>query len=252
MDVGTAIGLLALAFLVGTYGTIIGAGGGFLLIPALVLIFDLQGANAVGTGAVALMIIGITGAFSYNRQGLVARPVAGWFTLGSVPLALLSGWLLANRIDSRAFTGILGVLLLALAAFVVFGPAMAQSSGPELAPKRRALAAAGSAVGITSGTFAVGGGLITVPLLARMQRLGPHRATATTSATAMASSAAASLGHTIAGNVEWTKAGVLVIGAFVGSSLGARLAGRLSQGAVLVLLAGGLLVAGIPLMVDAA
>lgn len=250
MDLATVVGLLVLAFTVGTYGTIIGAGGGFLLIPALVLIFDLEGANAVGTGAVALMIIGITGAASYNRQGLVARPIAGWFALGSVPLALLSGWMLANRIDSRSFSGILGVLLIALAAFVVLGRTMTQSSGPEMAPRRRALAAAGSAVGVTSGTFAVGGGLITVPLLARIQRLGPHRATATTSATAMASSAAASLGHTIAGNVEWAKAGVLVIGAFTGSSVGARLAGRLSQGAVLTLLAGGLLVAGIPLLVD--
>jgi uncharacterized protein len=130
MDVGTALGLLALAFVVGTYGTIIGAGGGFVMIPALVLIFDLQGANAVGTGAVTLMVIGVTGAFSYNRRGLIARPVAGWFALGSVPFALLSGWLLANRIDSRAFTGILGVLLLGLAALVVLGPAMVQSSGP--------------------------------------------------------------------------------------------------------------------------
>lgn len=250
MDLGTAIGLLALALVVGTYGTIIGAGGGFVMIPGLVLLFDLEGANAVGTGAVALMVIGLTGAAAYDRSGLVARPVAGWFALGSVPCALLAGWLLANRIDSRAFNGILGVLLLGLAALVVFGPALHRPDGPEQPPRQVGLWTSGSLVGVTSGTFAVGGGLITLPILARLQNLPPHRAAATTAATAMASSAAASVGHTIAGNVDWASAAVLIVGAFAGSTAGARLAGRLAPATVLALLAAGLCGAGVPLLVS--
>lgn len=270
MDLATPLGLLALAFGVGMYGTIIGAGGGFVLIPALVLLFDLQGATAVGTGAVALMTIGLTGAWSYDRSGLVARPVACWFALGSVPLALLSAWFLSNRIDSRAFNGLLGVLLLALAVAVVIGPspvptphdpssvprrttgsAPPLTAGGQRPPDRPRLVTAGSLVGITSGTFAVGGGLITVPVITRLQGLSPHRAAATTSATAMASSSAASIGHTVAGNVVWAKAGVLAVGAVVGSSLGAHLAGRLSHRTMIALLGLGLVGAGVPLLVDA-
>lgn len=270
MDAGTALGLLALAFGVGAYGTIIGAGGGFIMIPALVLLFDLQGATAVGTGAVALMAIGLTGAWSYDRSGLVARPVAGWFAIGSVPVALLSAWLLSNRIDARAFNGILGALLLALAAAVMFGPspvptqeeptsdtgaralsARGRTRDGERPPERTRLVGAGSLVGLTSGTFAVGGGLITVPVLARLQRLSAHRAAATTAATAMAASSAATIGHTVAGNVVWAKAGVLIAGAVVGSSFGAHLAGRLHHRTVLAMLAVGLIGAGVPLLVDA-
>jgi uncharacterized membrane protein YfcA len=252
MDVGTALGLVALAFGVGIYGTIIGAGGGFVMIPGLVLLFDLQGANAVGTGAVALMVIGLTGARSFDRSGLVVRPVAGWFALGSVPVALLAAWLLANRINAGAFNGILGALLVALGALVAIGPSLDQADGGEIPARPGPLSASGALVGLTSGTFAVGGGLITVPLLSRLQNLAPHRAAATTTATAMAASAAASIGHTVAGNVDWAKAGVLSLGAVTGALLGAQVAGRLSQRTVSVLLAVGLFSAGVPLLVEAA
>lgn len=251
MDATTIIGLLSLGLFVGSYGTIIGAGGGFIMIPALVLLFDLSGATAVGTGAVALMLVGLGGSMSYTRSGLVAWPVAGWFALGSVPLALLTAWLVANRIDADAFVGILGVLLLALAAFVVFGPSMPTDAAAELPPRPRALTLGGVLVGATSGTFAVGGGLLTVPMLSRLQRLRAHRATATTSATAMASSLAGSVGHAIAGNVVWEKTAYLCVGSIIGAIAGARLAGRLSADAVVTLVAIGLVAAGIPLLVDA-
>lgn len=253
VDVTTAIGLLSLALAVGVYGTVIGAGGGFIMVPGLLLLFDLEGAEAVGTGAVALMIVGFGGAVAYDRRGLVHREVAGWFAVGAVPAAMATGWLLAKRIDTQVFTGALGVLLAALAIFVLSGRFRAEggADGSPMAPRRGALAAWGLTIGATSGTFAVGGGLVTVPLLARLQGLAPHRASATTTATAMASSAAASVGHTVAGNVVWGHAAVLVLGAFVGSTLGARLAGRLAERTILVLLAGGLSAAAVPLLVDA-
>lgn len=251
MDPGTAVGLIALGLVVGAYGTIIGAGGGFVMIPGLVLLFDLQGATAVGTGAVALMVIGLTGAVSYSRSGLVAWPVAGWFAVGSIPLALVSAWLLANRIDADAFIGILGVLLLVLAVIVITGLHHHPAGDPELPPRPERLIPAGAAVGITSGTFAVGGGLVTVPALERMQRMVAHRATATTSATAWASSFAGSVGHAIAGNVEWDTAGVLAGAAMAGSLTGASAAGKLSAGTVRALVAIGLVAAGVPLLVDA-
>lgn len=251
MDLNTALGLLALAGVVGAYGTIIGAGGGFVLIPGLVLLFDLAGAQAVGTGAVTLTAVGVTGAVTYDRSGLVDRPVATAFGLGSVPVALLSGWLLAHRIDAETFNGVLGALLLGLALLVVFVPPAPARQGPALAPRRGPLVAGGAGVGLLSGTFAVGGGLVTVPLLTRLQHLTPHRAAATTSATAMMSSAAGATGHTVAGNVVWDHALVLVGGAIVGSGVGARLAGRLAPRTVLLALAVGLVTAAVPLLVKA-
>ncbi len=250
MDVYMALGLLVLALLVGAYGTIIGAGGGFVLIPALVVIFDIDGVQAVGTGAVALAVIGLTGARNYDRSGLVNRPVAGWFSLASIPMAIGCGWLLANRIDSEVFVGVLGVLLLVLGVLVLLAPAVREPVGaPGVPPRRIALLVGGAGVGAMSGTFSVGGGLVTVPYISRIQHLGPHRAAATTAMASMASSSAAALGHSIAGNVLWDDAAILVVGAFLGASVGSRQAGRLAPRAVLGLLSAGLIVAAVPLIV---
>jgi uncharacterized membrane protein YfcA len=251
VDVGTAAALLLFAGAVGAYGTIIGAGGGFLLIPGLVLLFDLDGAAAVGTGAITLLVIGISGAYSYDRKGLVDRRAARWFASGSMPVALFCGLVVASRIDRNAFADILGMVLLGLAVFVLFIPTNLGERAGATVGQRRALPVAGVFVGFLSGTFAVGGGLVTLPILARTQRLEPHRAAATTSATAMLGTLGGALGHTMAGNVVWSRAGVLIVGAALGSSLGAQVAGRLPAKAVLALVAIGLVGAGIPLLVAA-
>ena len=248
MDAATAVGLISFALVVGAYGTVIGAGGGFILIPGLVLLFDLEGVEAVGTGTVTLVAIGITGAINYDRAGLVHRAAAGWFALGSVPAALLCAWFVADRIDADLFTSILGAVLVALAVFVLVTPHTTAEDGEINEPRRVRLASGGIGIGVLSGTFAVGGGLLTVPQLTSVQKLRPHRAAATTSATATMASLAGATGHTIAGNVVWSRAALLVAGAIVGSTLGARLAGRLPARVVLIGLAAGLVVAGVSLL----
>ncbi len=252
MDLQTAVGLLVLALLVGIYGTIIGTGGGFVLIPALVLLFDLEGAEAVGTGIAVLVAIGIAGTVAYDRAGLVERPVALGFSVGAVPVAVVSSWLLAPRIDPDTFDGVLGILLLALAVLVVAVPNRYNDTATTTSPPRRVpLAAAGTGVGLLAGTFAVGSGLITVPVIARLQKLSPHRAAATTQATTTLFTLAAVVGHTIADNVVWDYAVVLALGSVVGSTMGARIGPKLAPRTVLILLASGLILAGVPLLVSA-
>ncbi|MEM9202217.1 MAG: sulfite exporter TauE/SafE family protein [Actinomycetota bacterium] len=248
MDLVTVVALLGFAIAVAAYGTVIGAGGGFVLIPGLVLLFDVDGVEAVGTGALTLAAIGIGGARTYDRAGLVDRPAAGWFVLGSVPTAFLCGSLLAGRIDSDVLVDLLGVLLLVLAVFVLVMPVHDDRGDGPTRASLRWMPAGGVVVGFLGGTFAIGGGLVTLPFVGRLRRLDPHRAAATTAATAMMSSIASSLGHSLAGNVLWSHVVVLVPGAFIGSTLGATNANRLAPRSVLALVAGGLLAAGVPLL----
>ena len=249
MDVATAVGLVALALAVGVYGSIIGAGGGFLMVAGLVVIFDLSGATAVGTSVVTTLCIQATGAFTYSRQGLVARPVALWFAVGSIPAALLSALFLAGRLPDATFEVLIGVLMLALAVFVLFRPAPREEDGHIAEPRRVELATSGSLIGVLSGAFGVGSGLITVPLLSRLQRLAAHRAAATTTLIGTLSGAAATLGHTFAGNPRWSHVPFTVVGAVAGARLGALNAVRLSARTVLALLAAGLVAAGVALLI---
>lgn len=250
MDATTAIGLFLLAFTVGTYGSVIGAGGGFLMVSGLVLIFDLGGATAVGTSVLTTLVIQATGAYTYTKKGLVDRPSALWFALGSIPVALLSAIFLADQLPEKTFELIIGVMLLVLAAFVIFMPSIDAPDGTTIEPHRGVLAASGGAVGILSGAFGVGAGLVTVPLLRTLQRLPAHRAAATTTLIGTLSGAAAALGHTLAGNPRWNHLPFLLAGAVIGGRVGSLNAGRLSGRTVLLLLAGGLIGAGIPLIIS--
>lgn len=259
MDAPTAIGLLALSGAVGVYGTIIGAGGGFLVVPALLILFDLPPTQAVGTTVATLLIIHLAGAWAYDRDGLVNRPVAAWYAVVSMPVALLCGWLLIGRLDRDLLVALIGMIMVGLAVFVLGRPLVvralrrsgsaggADSSG-ELDPRPAWLVPGSAVAGFMTGTFAVGPGLLTVPFLAEVQNLSAHRAAATTAAAAIGYSFAATVGHTLAGNVKWLFLPPLVVGATVGSLAGARLAGKLSEQMVMGLLAAGLVGAGLPLL----
>ncbi len=249
MDVQTAIGLFLLAFTVGVYGSIIGAGGGFLVVAALVLVFDLRGATAVGTSILTTLAIQVTGAYTYSRKGLVERPVALWFVLGSMPVALLSAMFLADRLPDAAFELLIGSMLLVLAAFVVFVRPQHLPDGAAVEPKRAALTTSGSVIGVLSGGLGVGAGLVTVPLLGWLQRLPAHRAAATTTLIGSLSGTAAAVGHTVVGNPRWSFLPFLLTGAVLGGRVGSSSAGRLSERTVLALLAGGLVIAGVPLVI---
>ncbi len=251
MDVELALGLVLLAFVVGTYGSIIGAGGGFAMVAGLVLFFDLTGAAAVATSSITILFVQSTGAITYHRKGLVDGPTVWWFVLGSVPVALLSAALLASRIPQRLFDALIGALLLVLAAFVVFVSSPTGEGVDGAEPRHKELAASGSLIGILSGAFGVGAGLVTVPLISWLRELRPHRATATTSAIGAISGIAASIGHIAARNPRWSFLPFVIAGAIVGGRLGAQSAHRLSERAVQVLLAGGLVAAGLPLLLRA-
>ncbi|MFK8026064.1 MAG: sulfite exporter TauE/SafE family protein [Ilumatobacter sp.] len=249
MDVATALGLLALAFVVGVYGSVIGAGGGFVMVAGLVLLFDLSGATAVGTSVITTAAIQTAGAYTYSKKGLVDRPSALWFVAGSIPVSFATALFLAERIPTDAFEAMIGVLLLTLAAFVVLVPRRDAPEGTTLAPRRAALVGSGSVIGILSGGFGVGAGLVAVPLFGRLQRLSAYRAAATTTLAGACSGFAASVGHTIADNPDWWAIPFTVVGAVAGGRLGASNAGRLSPRTILVLLAGGLVAAGLPLVI---
>lgn len=251
MDVATALGLFVLALTVGIYGSVIGAGGGFLMVAGLVLVFDLRGAPAVGTSVVTTLAIQITGAYTYTRKGLVDRPSALWFAFGSVPVALLSAVFLADQIPVDTFEAIIGVLLLVLAVFVMVVRRPDTAADVTNAPRRIPLVASGSAMGVLSGAFGVGSGLVTVPLLGWLQRLPAHRAAATTTLIGSLSGTAAAIGHTAVGNPRWSYLPFLLTGAVLGGRIGSSGAGRLSSFMMLVLLATGLVGAGVPLVIRA-
>ena len=108
-------------------------------------------------------------------------------------------------------------------------------------PMRWQGAVLGVVAGFIGGLFGVGGGLLIVPGLVLWLHYEQRRASATSLAAIVASSAAAMGRFAADGSVEFDTAVVLFIGAGIGAVAGARLAGRipnywLARGFVLIVI----------------
>lgn len=87
----------------------------------------------------------------------------------------------------------------------------------------------GLAAGVIGGLFGVGGGIVVVPALVLVLGFTQHLASGTSTATIMASSAAALAAFAAEGSVDWAAAGVVAIGGAVGATAGARYLDRVPE-----------------------
>jgi hypothetical protein len=98
-----------------------GIGGGFLIVPGLMLATRMPMIKAVGSSLLAVGSFGLATAVNYSFSGLVNWPVAGEFIAGGVVGGLL-GMTLANRLSAQKNTlnRIFAVLIFAVAAYVLY------------------------------------------------------------------------------------------------------------------------------------
>lgn len=118
-EVATAALLIALGLGVATYGSIIGAGGGFLLVPALLLLEPAESARTITTISLAAICFnGISATLAYARLGRIDVPSGILLATSAVPGAIVGAW--ATRFVPRGpFDLAFGVLLIAIAGYLV-------------------------------------------------------------------------------------------------------------------------------------
>lgn len=112
--------LLGIGFAVGLFSGFFGIGGGFLIVPGLMLATSMPLPMAIGTSLVAVSAFGAATAASYAVSGLIDWPLAGLFVLGGV-LGGLVGAGLGRRLSQhkRALTLTFAGLVILVGLYVV-------------------------------------------------------------------------------------------------------------------------------------
>ncbi|MBI2717307.1 MAG: sulfite exporter TauE/SafE family protein [Rhizobiales bacterium] len=105
--------LLAVGFAVGALSGFFGIGGGFLIVPGLMLATGMPIAYAIGTSLVAVSVFGAATASNYALAGLVDLRVAGFFILGGL-LGGLAGTMAGGQLSKSK-----ALLTMVFAGFVV-------------------------------------------------------------------------------------------------------------------------------------
>jgi len=251
----------ALAFvfglLIGAIGTMVGVGGGFLIVPAIALLEPHWKARTITAYSLAVVSANAcSGTAAYLRQRRVDVRSAAAFAMAAVPGVLL-GVLGADRISRGWFDPLFAGLLVVMAGSLVIAPGWRPSGGGTT---HRTLDDAhnvhyewsfdmrwglfGSViVGIVSALFGIGGGPIQVPFLVAVLNYPEHVATATSHAVLAATSLLATIIHAFRGDFT-ADLGITLstsLGAIVGAPVGARLS-RFVSGRVLLRILAAMLV----------
>ena len=94
-------GLLALGFAAGMTGGLVGAGGGVLFVPALVLFADQSQLVAEATSLVGIVLVALVG--TWRQHGYGNLRLKDGLLIGALsPLGVLVGVGLANAVPERA------------------------------------------------------------------------------------------------------------------------------------------------------
>lgn len=112
--------LLGFGLIAGVLSGFFGIGGGFLIVPALMLATGMQTLNAIGSSLVSVTAFGLTTAGNYAWSGLVDWPLAGLFVAGGLVGSLL-GVRSAKSLSSRkgALTIVFATLIFVVALYML-------------------------------------------------------------------------------------------------------------------------------------
>lgn len=239
--------LIPLGFLIGTYGTLIGAGGGFILMPVLLLLYPGENPELLTSISLAVVFFNaFSGSVAYARMRRIDYRSGFLFSAATVPGAIF-GALTTAYIPRRLFDAIFGLLMIAASVFLLLRPNSrheAKEGSPNHRLTRNLLDASGANhtysynpavgmalslfVGYISSLLGIGGGIIHVPALAHILNFPVHIATATSHFILAFMAMTGTTVHVATGVFSHgvRRTVLLAIGVLLGAQLGARLSIR--------------------------
>jgi uncharacterized membrane protein YfcA len=253
---------------VGVFGTLIGAAGGFLLIPVLFILLPEEPPEIITSITLTVAFFNaLSGSIAYGRLKRIDYRSGILFSLAGVPGAVIGASITAF-LSRGIFQTIFGVLLLIISGYLIVRPVVSNPS--TCAPGHTVRQITNSqnniftysysrikglvialGVGLTGGMFGIGGGIMHVPALTQLLCFPVHIATATSHFMVAITTFAAIMVHIVSGAFSEgiAKALVLSAGAVVGAQIGARLSHKVPGALIIRLLAGGLALVALRLLI---
>jgi uncharacterized membrane protein YfcA len=259
--------LTAIGLGIGVYGTLVGLGGGVILLPVLLFLFPGTPPEVLtGISLSVVFLNAFSGTLAYIRQRRIDYRSGFLFALATIPGTVIGVWLL-KYISASAFRSIFGVLLLAISLLIFLRPqleaprllsgrgsvcSLTDSSGKRFIYRvNRVLGTSISfLVGFVAGLLGIGGGVIHVPAMVYLLCFPVHVATATSHFILVFTTLTGVLSHVAfySGIGDWLVVIFLALGIIPGAQLGAYVSRHLHGNLIVRLLALALVILGIRLL----
>lgn len=213
--VGAAGGLLSGAF---------GVGGGILMVPLLILVTGMDQRRASATSLAAIVPAALAGSITYFLNGEVDLLAALFVAVGGIAGSWIGTWLL-RRLSLGWLRWLFIALLVAVAVRMVLETPVRGERLLEFdVGAVVAMVALGVVIGIASGLFGIGGGVIMVPAFIALFGMGDLVAKGTSLAVMIPTAVSGTVANARAGIVDLRAALVVGIAATVASFGGVAIA----------------------------
>jgi len=240
----------------GLFGSLLGLGGGILIVPLLTLAFGLPLLTAVGISLICVIVTSSAAAGVFLERR-VANLRLGMTLELFTACGAMAGGLVAFLLPERLLEGLFTALLVYVAITMARRRDAAQSkganepapaaaddatdpatdparafidrlSGPGYRVRRLGFGVIGSLfAGVASALLGIGGGLIKVPVMHVVMGVPLRVATATSNLMIGITASASAIIYLLRGGIDPYAAAPTAIGVFIGASVGSRIASRI-------------------------
>ncbi|RBW71274.1 sulfite exporter TauE/SafE family protein [Bacillus taeanensis] len=261
--------LVIIGFFGGTIGSLVGLGGGIIVVPSLLLFSyytpffpSLSPQIIVGISIIILIVTGLSSTLAYLKQKKVDVYSGIIFFIGSGPGAYI-GALINKTISFQGFSIYFGGFMIFISLLLMIRGhlkplklsigkvhSFKDEEGREYTYRYSAVLAVFIAffVGVLSGLFGIGGGSLMVPVMLLLFGFPTSVAIATSMFLVFLSALVGSIAHIRLGNVHWLYVCALIPGAWFGGKFGAYLNEKLADDTVVKILRGLLMLVGVRLI----
>ena len=213
--------LVPLGFAAGVLGSMIGLGGGIIVVPILTF-FGFSPTLAASNSLFAAFTNSVASTISYSRQKRIEYGLGIKLGLLSIPGTVLGAYI-SSDVTPEIFKILFGFVLIASAVYI-FSRKKIESSEKNFSKQMMVFAIGASFfAGIISAFFGIGGGIIFVPLMVVGMGMAMKKAAPTSQLILLFVSLSGVIVHTILGHSDFLQAGLLGAGSFAGGLVGARL-----------------------------
>jgi hypothetical protein len=214
--------LFLLTAAVGVLSSLIGVGGGILLVPIFLLLFKMPLLQALALSLCCVMATSVTSSTRYLSSGLVDIRVALNLEITTLIFSYFGGvavgWI-SPQILAFAFAAVLVVSAIALVK-----PSKQEDASSRPSKHGYALAVLASTLARSMvGLLGIGGGIVLVPVLRFSLRKTIKEAVATSTLMLGTSAAVALIPYVSRGNVPFTLVPFAALGTVTGAYFGSQL-----------------------------
>lgn len=219
--------LLPLGFVAGVIGSMIGLGGGFVVVPVLTF-FGFSPTLAASNSLFAAFSNSVASTASYAKQKRIVYSLGIKLALLSIPGTVLGAYV-SDAVSPPTFKILFGIVLVTSGAYIYLRRKM-EPKEYRMSKQVMVLAAGASFfAGIISSLFGIGGGTVFVPLMVIAIGLSMKLAAPTSQFILMFTAASGMIVHSVLGHPNYYEAGMLCAGSFVGGIVGSKMSVRVDE-----------------------